>query len=99
MESSEPTNGRAWLEEAGLAGRMRAYMSRRIAQRDIKQPSLAVASNHQQVSSDFGSDLNYHVSRTAEAKDLRDGHPLVHEGRNILVHFLGHEAARCGSRR
>ena len=49
-------------------------MSRRIAQRNIEQPALAVASDHQQVSLDFGCDLNDDVSRTTEAKDFRDGH-------------------------
>jgi hypothetical protein len=36
-----------------LAGGMRTHMSRRITQRDIEQPSLAVAADHQQVSPDF----------------------------------------------
>ena len=71
---------------------MRTHVSRGIAQRDIEQPALAVASDHQQVCHNFGCDLDDDVPRTAEAKDLRDGQPLANQGRDILIHPLRHEA-------
>jgi len=60
-------------------------------ERDVEQPALAVAADHEQVGVHLLRDLDDQMAGTAaEAKNRRDRQALAHQGRDVVVHLLGH---------